>query len=158
MPAFRATVAVLAGAIPAQAKGTHMRNEANATFQIKRWDEAPYHEATGELKLTRANVALGYQGQIEGEGLADYFMAYPEQSAASFVGIERVVGKIGDRSGSFVLQYTGIADQNGAIRSSFIVVPGSGTGELSGLRGEGSLVLEGQAEHYPITLAYDVEE
>jgi hypothetical protein len=134
-----------------------MRNTATATFQIKRWDEAPYHEAAGDTKLTRANVALIYQGQIEGEGLADYLMAYPEQSSASYVGIERVSGKLGGRSGSFVLQYTGTAEQNGTIRSNFIVIPGSGTGELSGLRGEGSLVLEGQAESYPITLAYEIE-
>ena len=135
-----------------------MRNTANAMFQIKRWDEAPYHEASGETKLTRANVALAYEGQIEGEGLADYLMVYPQQSSASYVGIERVSGRLGGRSGSFVLQYTGTADQNGTIRADFIVIPGSGTGELSGLRGQGSMVLEGQAERYPITLAYDIEE
>lgn len=135
-----------------------MRNTANATFQIKRWDEAPYHEASGEAKLTRANVALAYEGQIEGQGLADYLMVYPEQSSASYVGIERVSGKLGGRSGSFVLQYIGTADQNGVIRADVTVIPGSGTGELSGLRGQGRLVLEGQAERYPITLDYDIEE
>jgi hypothetical protein len=135
-----------------------MRNTANATFQIRRWDEAPYHEAAGEGKLTKANVALTYAGDIEGEGLADYLMAYPEHSAASYVGIERVSGKLGGRSGSFVLQYIGTADQNGVIRADVIVIPGSGTGELSGLRGEGSLILEGQAEHYPFTLAYDIAD
>ncbi|HEU5102509.1 MAG TPA: DUF3224 domain-containing protein [Roseiflexaceae bacterium] len=135
-----------------------MRSTANATFQIKRWDEAPYYEAAGEAKLTKANVALTYEGQIEGAGLADYLMAYPEQSDASYVGIERVSGKLGGRSGSFVLQYAGTADQNGTIRATFFVVPGSGTGELNGLRGEGNLLLEGQAERYPITLAYDLEE
>ena len=134
-----------------------MRNTATATFQITRWDEAPYHEATGEAKLNKANVALTYAGEIEGEGLADYLMAYPEQSNASYVGIERVSGKLGNRSGSFVLQYTGTADQNGTIRATFFVVPGSGTGELSGLRGEGNLLLEGQAERYPIALAYEIE-
>jgi hypothetical protein len=134
-----------------------MRNTANATFQIKRWDEAPYHEAAGEGKLTKANIALAYAGDIEGEGMADYLMAYPEQSAASYVGIERVAGKLGGRSGSFVLQYIGSADQNGVIRAAVTVVPGSGTGELNGLRGEGNLLLEGQAERYPFTLNYDFE-
>ena len=37
-------------------------------------------------------------------------MGYGDDGTAAFVGLERVVGKVGDRSGSFVLQHTGTFD------------------------------------------------
>jgi hypothetical protein len=134
-----------------------MPTQATATFQIKNWDEKPYQELPDEGKLTRAHVTYTYQGDIEGEGTVEYLMVYPPNSAASFVGLERVVGRIGDRSGSFVIQHTGIADQDG-VKGTYFVVPGSGTGDLRGLRGEGNLALAGQAEHYPIAMTYEFEE
>lgn len=34
-------------------------------------------------------------------------MVYREDGSASFVGLKRVVGRVGGRSGSFVLQHSG---------------------------------------------------
>ena len=74
----------------------------------------------------------------------------------AFVGLERVVGSVGGRSGSFVLQRIG-ADEDGVVKETYSVVPGSGTGELQGLRGTGSASLGEQADRYPFTLDYDFE-
>ena len=41
-----------------------------------------------------------------------------------------------DANGTFVLQGSEIVE-NGKIKATWFVVPGSGTGDLSGLRGEG---------------------
>ncbi len=43
--------------------------------------------------------------------------------------------------------------ENDSVRGTLSVVPGSGTGDLRGLRGEGDLVWS----HGSITLEYDVE-
>ncbi len=51
----------------------------------------------------------------------EYLMVYPAQSNASFAGLEYVVGRVGDRSGSFVLQHTGTADQDNTIRGHAFV-------------------------------------
>ena len=48
----------------------------------------------------------------------------------------RFRGKLGGREGTFVLQGPEIVE-NGKIKATWFVVPGSGTGDLSGLRGEG---------------------
>jgi len=64
-------------------------------------------------------------------------MAYGDDGSAAFVGLERVVGKIGDRSGTFVLQHTGTFDGKIA-KADLSVVPGSGTGDLAGMTGRGS--------------------
>jgi hypothetical protein len=50
--------------------------------------------------------------------------------------MQRFRGKLGGRQGTFVLQGTEIV-RNGKVRATWFVVPGSGTGDLSGLRGEG---------------------
>jgi hypothetical protein len=82
-------------------------------------------------------------------------MVHREDGSASFVGLERIVGRVGNRSGSFVLQHTGTFE-GGTAKAAWIVVPGSGTGELRGLRGAGGFA-SAHAEHYAITLEYDFE-
>ncbi len=132
-----------------------MSTHATATFQVKSWDEKPYDEIDDGPKLTRVSVTKSFAGDIEGEGTLEYLMIQRDDGSASFVGLERVVGRVGDRSGSFVLQHTGTYEE-GTAKDAFSVVPGSGTGDLRGLRGEGSFA-SAHAENYPITLDYDFE-
>lgn len=132
-----------------------MGEQATATFVQKSWDENPYDHREGEATLTRASVRGTYHGDIEGEGTLEYLMAYPSNDYASFTGIQRVVGRIGDRSGSFVLRTNGTFE-NGAAEETWSVVPGSGTGDMHGLRGEGSLVRLDD-ERASVTLDYHFE-
>ncbi len=131
-----------------------MTTHAASTFEVKRWDEKPYDEADGNLKLTRASIAKALHGDIEGESTIEYLMDYPGDGSASFVGLERVVGRIGDRSGSFVLQHTGTDDGHTA-RSTWFVVPGSGTADLRGLRGGGQGTASRNDPQFHFTLDYD---
>src|SRR5437660_7086892 len=114
-----------------------MKNVANSRFTIKSWDEKPYSEGQDLPKLTRAAVTKTFTGDIEGEGQVEYLMMYRSDGSATFVGLERIVGRIGDRTGSFVLQRTGVFE-DGLAKESYHVIPGSATGDLEGLRGEGS--------------------
>ncbi|MGI8498561.1 MAG: DUF3224 domain-containing protein [Gemmatimonadaceae bacterium] len=114
-----------------------MKKSANARFAIKSWDEKPYSEGQELPKLTRAAVTKSFTGDIEGEGQVEYLMMYRSDGTATFVGLERIVGRIADKAGSFVLQRTGIFE-GGQAKESYSVIPGSGTGELGGLRGEGT--------------------
>ncbi len=132
-----------------------MKTRANATFKIKTWDEKPYDEIDGAPKLTRAKVTKTYHGDIEGESTLEYLMMYRQDGTASFVGLERVVGSLGGRSGSFVLQHKGTFE-GGKAKVEYFVVSGSGTGELSGLRGEGSFAA-GHAEPHSAILDFDFE-
>jgi uncharacterized protein DUF3224 len=63
-------------------------------------------------------------------------MCYRADGTADYVGLERIVGRLGGRAGSFVLRSTGAYDGSEA-RATFSVVHGSATGELTGLEGEG---------------------
>jgi hypothetical protein len=131
-----------------------MKKSASARFAIKTWDEKPYGEGQDLPKLTRASVTKTFTGDIEGEGQVEYLMMYRSDGSATFVGLERVVGRVGGKTGTFVLQRTGVF-QGGQAKESYSVVPGSATGELSGLRGDGSTAL-GHGTEYPFTLDYDL--
>jgi hypothetical protein len=114
---------------------------ANARFAIKTWDEKPYGEEPGLPKLTRASVTKTLTGDIEGEGHVEYLMMYRSDGSAAFVGLERVVGQIAGKTGSFVLQRIG-KFEGGQAKETYSVVPGSATGELQGLQGNGSYPLD----------------
>jgi len=132
-----------------------MKHTANARFAIKGWDEKPYSEAQGLPKLTRATVSKTFSGDIEGESQVEYLMMYRSDGSASFVGLERVVGRLNGKSGSFVLQRIGTFEA-GQAKESYSVVSGSGTGELRTLRGEGTSSVGHGSEH-PFTLTYELE-
>jgi Protein of unknown function (DUF3224) len=132
-----------------------MKRTANARFAIKGWDEKPYSETQGLPKLTRATVSKTFSGDIEGESQVEYLMMYRSDGSASFVGLERIVGRLNGKSGSFVLQRTGTFE-GGQAKESYSVVSGSGTGELRTLHGEGTSSVGHGSEH-PFTLTYELE-
>jgi len=128
----------------------------NARFSIKTWNEKPYSEGQGLPRLTRASVTKTFTGDLEGEGQVEYLMMYRSDGSATCVGLERVVGRIGERTGSFVLQRTGVFE-DGLAKETYFVVPGSATGELQALRGVGNSAL-GHGSDHPFTLNYDLDQ
>jgi hypothetical protein len=56
------------------------------------------------------------------------------QGSAGYVAIDQVTGTLEGRTGSFILQHSGIM-KRGAPTLSVMVVPDSGTGELAGITG-----------------------
>jgi hypothetical protein len=133
-----------------------MKKTANARFAIKSWDEKPYSEAEAKPKLTRASVTKTYEGDIEGDGRVEYLMMYRTDGSASFVGLEQFVGRVGGKSGTFVLQRTGVFE-SGQAKESYSVIPGSATGELQGLSGSGSTAVGHGMEH-PFSLTYELDD
>jgi hypothetical protein len=129
---------------------------ATGTFKIDNWDENEILEAEGGSKITNAKVSRSFEGDLEGRGSIEWLMGYGEDGTATFVGLERVVGKIGNDTGTFVLQHVGTFDGQ-VSKAQLLVVPGSGTGDLAGLRGAGSFEAGlGPEGERSITLDVDV--
>ena len=124
------------------------------TFQIESWDEETHDEYEGGWKLTRAVVQKKFTKGIEGTGSLEYLMIYTDEGTASFVGFEHIAGSLGNRSGSFVLQHVGTYAE-GISKAAMIVIPDSGTGELSGLCGKGDFEF-GHAQEFTFTLEYSL--
>jgi len=131
-----------------------MKQKANARFAIKSWDEKPYSEGETLPKLTRASVTKTYTGDIDAEGHVEYLMMYRSDGSATFVGLERITGRIAGRKGSFVLQRTG-EFEDGQAKESYSVIPGSATGDLQGLAGEGTSAVGHGMEH-PFAFDYEL--
>jgi hypothetical protein len=108
-----------------------------ATFKIENWDENPALEADAGTKVTRADVVRSFEGDLEGEGAVEWLMAYDEDGSEKFVGLERIVGTVAGRSGTLVLRHTGTFDGQMA-QADLEIVPGTGTGDLAGVSGQGS--------------------
>jgi hypothetical protein len=130
-----------------------MKKTAKAQFAIKSWDEKPYSEGPDQPKLTRASVTKTFTGDLEGEGHVEYLMMYRSDGSATLVGLERFAGRLDGKSGTFVLERTGVFE-GGQAKESYSVVAGSGTGALAGLRGDGTSAL-GHGTEYPFLLNYD---
>jgi hypothetical protein len=130
---------------------------AKGTFEVTNWDESPIFETeNGSPKVTRAMVSKSFHGDIAGEGTVEWLMGYQDDGTATFVGLERIVGRLGDRAGSFVLQHKGTFD-GGVAKGELMVVPGSGTEDLQGLKGEGTFEAGmGSDGVRNVTLDYDV--
>jgi hypothetical protein len=127
-----------------------MTTHGTGTFEGKSWDEQPISDVEGGPKLNRALVANAYQGTIEGEGALEYLLMYRHDGTCVFVGAERIVGTVDGRSGSFVLQHSGVYEKETAT-TTLTVVAGCGAGELAGLRGEGSFA----AGHGTVPYTFD---
>src|SRR3954454_12084761 len=132
-----------------------MKRTANARFAIKAWDEKPYGEGSDLPKLTRASVTKAFTGDLEGDGHVEYLMMYRADGSAAFVGLERIVGRVAGKAGTFVLQRAGTFE-GGEAKETYFVVAGSATGELRGLRGEGTAAVVHGTEHL-FMLDYDWE-
>lgn len=128
---------------------------ATSTFSLKRWDEKAYDEADGSPKLTRASVLYAFDGELAGEGRLEYLMTYLPDGSAVFVGYQRFVGRLGAREGSFVFQHGG-RFQNGVASDTWVVLPGSGTNGMAGIRGQ----VEFSAPHqdrYEVIFEYELD-
>ena len=133
-----------------------MGTNANCMFKVTGWNEEPYEEFEGGAKLTRAKVSQSYQGDISGEGFVEYLMSYTANGTANFVGMELVKGNVAGKSGSFVIQHVGVYE-GGKARSTWSVIPGTGTGDLAALRANGSYVV-GHGEAAQVSFGYLFEE
>jgi hypothetical protein len=108
----------------------------NAEITVHKYEPAAYEEPSDGPTLTRIHVEESFSGEIEGDGVAEFLQAGRADGSASFVGLERVTGKLAGKQGTFVLQDAGTVEGN-VVSGEWFVVPGSGTGELEGLRGTG---------------------
>ena len=109
-----------------------MTTHATGAFTIKMtpqsWNES-------DQTLGRFLLDKQYSGDLEATSEGQMLSAgTAEKGSAGYVAIEKVTGKLQGRSGTFVLQHTGLMNR-GIPELTIIIVPDSGTGELTGLGG-----------------------
>ena len=114
--------------------------------------EPPFLEQDG-VKLNRNVLSKEYSGDLAGTSEGQMVAAYTATpGSAGYVAIEHFTGAVGGKSGSFVLQHSGLLDRGDAALT-VTIVPDSGTGELSGI--SGTLQIENEAGTHSYVLAYE---
>lgn len=114
------------------------KNKKRATghTEVKKYVPTSFDEVTDGPSLVEVQLTETFSGDIEGESTVRVIQAARQDGSMSFVGLQRVRGSVGGRTGSFLLQPSGTV-VNKETKAEWFVVPGSGTGDLKGLRGEG---------------------
>lgn len=115
--------------------GAPAPTRATAKITVQSSESKPYDQTAGP-KLVEVNLTETFTGDIEGESPVRALQVLRDDKSACLVSLQRFHGRLGGRHGTFVLQGSEIVEK-GKIKARWSVVPGSGTGELTGLRGEG---------------------
>jgi hypothetical protein len=118
---------------PSHAQPT--RTHAVAKVSVENSEAKPYDQNGGPT-LMEVRLVETFSGDINGDSPVRALQARRDDRSASLVSLQRIRGTLGGRRGTFILQGHETVE-NGRITATWFVVPGSGTGELAGLRGEG---------------------
>ena len=126
-----------------------MHLSAKGTFGIT-MQSPPAGEGAGRVAIGRMLIDKQYSGDFTGIGQGEMLSAgNPAAGSAGYVAIEHVTGTLGGMVGSFALQHSGTMN-DGASHLAITIVPGSGTGELSGIAGKCKLDIVGRTHHYEL--------
>ena len=125
-----------------------MKDTAKGTFDVKVTPLAA-EENVGDATIGRLSLAKTFSGDLVGTGKGQMLGSQSEAVAGSggYVAMERFSGTLKGKKGSFTLQHFGTM-QGGKFDLNVMVVPDSGTGELTGISGTFKIVIEGNRHLY----------
>ena len=104
----------------------------------------------GRARVGRMLMDKTYFGDLVGTAQGEMLSAgNPAVGSASYVAIEHVSGTLHGKVGDFALAHAGTM-HNGSNDLTIAIVPGSGTGELTGISGKLTLSITGNQHYYDI--------
>ncbi len=114
-----------------------MLERASGQFTIEGQVEDILGGTSGVARLARISQTCRFSGALEGESVSELTAVLPRENDGRFQGYQRISGTLGEREGSFVVQVAG-AYAKGHPRGEWTIVPKSGTGDFTHIRGGGS--------------------
>lgn len=123
------------------------KQRATGRINVTSYNAQP-HDGVGAFTVADVQVTEEFLGDLVGAGSSRFISAMEAGNGTTyFAGVERFLGKLGGRSGSFLMKNSG-AVTGDVLHSTWQVIPGSGTDELTGLRGEGGCDPNGYSLEY----------
>ena len=125
-----------------------MKHHATGSFDVKiepqKSDNAPA-EAAG---LGRMSIDKQFHGDLEATSKgAMLSLLNREIGSGGYVALEQVTGTLEGKTGSFALEHNATMER-GKPFLNIIVVPDSGTGELTGIKGTMTITIEAGGKHF----------
>jgi hypothetical protein len=125
---------------------------AKGKTEVTVYEPVAYDEPKEGPKLNEVQLNETFTGDVAGEGKARVLQVQWADGSVRYCAIERVVGVLAGRKGSFLLAVQGTV-QDKHNKGVWSVLAGSGTGDLRGLRGDGGFEAE-HGKHGSWTLDY----
>ena len=111
--------------------------QVQVPFQVGGWEPDPAPLVLGDagpVVFGRVTMRKTFSGALTGSSVLTMTSAAVGEAPVGYSALELVTGTLDGRTGTFVVQHSGVVDE-GAPSPSGVVLPGTGTGELAGLRG-----------------------
>jgi hypothetical protein len=119
-------------------------------------DVTPVPAITTALPIGVARMEKVYDGDVSGRSATLFTAAYDQATGqGTYVAMEAFEGSVDGRTGTFAYVHSATTSGSDRIHEYFLVVPGSGTGELAGIRGDGSLAIDAGGTHR-VTFEYEL--
>jgi hypothetical protein len=124
-----------------------MTRHAEGAFDVKTTPLAADETLMGTL-IGRYSLVKQYHGDLDAASKGEMLAAgVPSSGNAGYVAIEQVTGTLNGHTGSFALQHIGTME-SGSYKLSIVVVPGSGTGQLTGIAGTLTIIINSGKHSY----------
>lgn len=121
-----------------------MSQTATGPFDVK---ITAQDEGSDDPLLNRMTLDKQFHGDLEATSQGQMLTASTAvKGSAAYVAIEKVSGTLKGRTGTFILQHSGMMNRNKP-ELSIVVVPDSGTGELEGLTGRMKINVAADGKH-----------
>jgi hypothetical protein len=125
--------------------------QGKGSFEVKM---APTDHAPAPI-LASYSLDKSYHGDLEGTGKGEMLSAGdPKTGNAGYVAIEQITGRLNGKDGSFALMQSAIMATGIEPKMTVTIVPGSGTGELSGIYGSMTITIAGGKHSFTIDYAF----
>lgn len=119
---------------------------AQSKFTVDDMDDDDLVEQDPGVRYARARLGKSFRGDLEGRSTVEMLSVRAVSGAAGYVALERIVGSLHGRSGSFAVLH--VATMTGDAQwGRWLIVPGSGVEELAGISGEGRIEIAPGGTH-----------
>ena len=120
------------------------------TFEVADFTPAavPAPEIKTGLPVGVATMSKRFAGGVSGRSATLFTAAYDAATeTGTYVAMESFEGSVGGREGAFNFAHAATTRGGGREAEYLVIVPGSGTGALAGIRGGGGLAIDADGTH-----------
>lgn len=123
--------------------------EARGTFEVK---VTPAEATTSEkgMGVSRYEIVKDWTGDFAGTSRGEMLTSFTESTGAmAYVAMEQVTGTLHGKTGTFYLAHkaTMTKGDTASGEMSIVIVRGSGTGDLAGISGTLTIIINASGKH-----------
>lgn len=100
------------------------------------------------LPAGHARMVKEFTGNVQGRSITQFSYVFDDSRGGTYVATESFEGSVAGRAGAFAFVHSATdRGDGGRTHEFFLVVPGSGTGGLTGLTGTGAIEIDADGTH-----------